>query len=861
MNSNERGVSDVTLVEEAAPRRDDLPLVGREEIVSQLHEAVRGGQGRGAVLIGARGVGKSRLVNEAGALASGGDWVTIHVHPSTALKSMPLQALSIALAAAGLPVPDNPAEALTILAQLRMRRQLLVCVDDAHLLDAACAGLLLQAARQKICRVVAAVTQSPQSEEVLALWKEGWLRRISVPELPFTKAIALCEAVLGGPVDFSTAARLTAFAQGNLVILRDTLIGGQEEGFLISRDGLWTDAGSDPAPTRLTELLEPRLAGLSSDGHTALEMLSLAGSTALSLATQLATCHIWEELEERGLVRILHDQSGTPQIAVEEFAGRVTVARMPLLRRRRLMSQLVSAHLSQDHEEHRINARLTLWRQECDGKLPERNLLTAARRAWWDMDWRAARLLAEEAWLTHRTPHARRVLGQMRASRKATAPPDPGPPATLTATARVHSIVIPSAYAQTQPSTARETPAIGALLLAGQCDDAWQKARVLLKQDTPHTVARAGAVAQAALLQMGRPRDCMDLTPQLSQALDRLRDQDIVGCDVLTIPALTAYAQGLAGTASQAIPRLTQLAAQAALARNTVVADRAGLMLAHLLFESGHVAEAHRIYGTAKADDDVIPIQQIARAGALVTALHLADPSAAETAYSNLQACWRPDHQPTTAKIAIAAHQLRQGRSQPALQTLHNAAHSALRYGAYSDLAHIVHLLSRTGRASLAAEYCGEWTEDLQGTIDRIRIAFTHAMATRSAEAMAACAEQFHTAGTPLYTAEAWAVTSRLHRKAGHAREATSAARKCAAAQANYHGIPTFLLHAIEEAEPLSHREREIAHLAATGHTSQEIAARMTVSVRTVDNHLYRIFRKLGVPNRRALATLLTHPK
>lgn len=51
----------------------------------------------------------------------------------------------------------------------------------------------------------------------------------------------------------------------------------------------------------------------------------------------------------------------------------------------------------------------------------------------------------------------------------------------------------------------------------------------------------------------------------------------------------------------------------------------------------------------------------------------------------------------------------------------------------------------------------------------------------------------------------------------------------------------------------LTAREREIADLASTGITSAEIAEALFLSVRTVESHLGRIYRKLDVPNRASL--------
>ncbi|MEB3235518.1 MAG: response regulator transcription factor [Cyanobacteriota bacterium] len=56
-----------------------------------------------------------------------------------------------------------------------------------------------------------------------------------------------------------------------------------------------------------------------------------------------------------------------------------------------------------------------------------------------------------------------------------------------------------------------------------------------------------------------------------------------------------------------------------------------------------------------------------------------------------------------------------------------------------------------------------------------------------------------------------------------------------------------------EPRSDLSEREIEIIELVARGHTNQEIAAELTISKRTVDNHVSNIFTKTGARNRVAL--------
>jgi len=55
----------------------------------------------------------------------------------------------------------------------------------------------------------------------------------------------------------------------------------------------------------------------------------------------------------------------------------------------------------------------------------------------------------------------------------------------------------------------------------------------------------------------------------------------------------------------------------------------------------------------------------------------------------------------------------------------------------------------------------------------------------------------------------------------------------------------------------LSAQELRIAELAASGNTTKQIAAQLSLSPRTVDNHLYRVFPKLGITNRAGLSAAL----
>jgi DNA-binding NarL/FixJ family response regulator len=55
------------------------------------------------------------------------------------------------------------------------------------------------------------------------------------------------------------------------------------------------------------------------------------------------------------------------------------------------------------------------------------------------------------------------------------------------------------------------------------------------------------------------------------------------------------------------------------------------------------------------------------------------------------------------------------------------------------------------------------------------------------------------------------------------------------------------------EVDPLSEREREVLRLLALGHTNQEIAKMLYISVRTAETHRAHIMQKLGLSNRAEL--------
>jgi DNA-binding CsgD family transcriptional regulator len=56
---------------------------------------------------------------------------------------------------------------------------------------------------------------------------------------------------------------------------------------------------------------------------------------------------------------------------------------------------------------------------------------------------------------------------------------------------------------------------------------------------------------------------------------------------------------------------------------------------------------------------------------------------------------------------------------------------------------------------------------------------------------------------------------------------------------------------------PLTDREREIVMLLGQGLSARAVAERLTLSVRTIEGHIYRAMTKTGATSRDELAALL----
>jgi DNA-binding NarL/FixJ family response regulator len=131
--------------------------------------------------------------------------------------------------------------------------------------------------------------------------------------------------------------------------------------------------------------------------------------------------------------------------------------------------------------------------------------------------------------------------------------------------------------------------------------------------------------------------------------------------------------------------------------------------------------------------------------------------------------------------------------------------------------------------------------------------------------ALVAAADAFEAAGMMLHAAEAMATATQLAADAGRRASAGDLRARASTLAARCGAALTPLLEPVSDRDALgslTRKEQEVALMAARGMTKRAIAEALSVSVRTVGNHINHLYAKLGVSSRTELSAVLhVHPE
>jgi DNA-binding CsgD family transcriptional regulator len=142
----------------------------------------------------------------------------------------------------------------------------------------------------------------------------------------------------------------------------------------------------------------------------------------------------------------------------------------------------------------------------------------------------------------------------------------------------------------------------------------------------------------------------------------------------------------------------------------------------------------------------------------------------------------------------------------------------------------------------------------------RVGLAARFADALRDGDAaeLVAVSEEFERMGDLVAAVDAAAHAALAYRRRDLRGSALGCSTRADALADQCGGVSTPALRQAYERLPLTDREREIVMLIGQGLSNREVAERLSLSVRTVEGHIYKAMVKTGTNSRDELAALLT---
>jgi len=862
-------------------------FVGRAAELGRLAEAATGVTGRGIIFGGAPGIGKSRLLREGLAGLDHSRLALVTASASAATAGLPLGSLATALPT-DQPAGATPAGLLRWSVDTLQRqaagRPIVLAIDDAHLLDPLSAAVVYYVARAGSATVLGTLrTGSPVPDPVRSLWIDDLVDRVELGALSVVETAKLLHEVLGGPMDSNSVDRLWHLAQGNALLLRELILAAQAGGDVTEAYGVWRWTGRlELAPT-LTDVVDSRIGRLTSEVREVLELVSFGEPIGLPLLVKATDGAAVEVAEERSLIRVVRDDRRTTVRLAHPLYGEVVRQRCPVTRVRRLLADL--AHLTEATGARRRDdlLRVAVWRLDSDTARDPAQLLRACRQAFSRYEMPLAVRLGRAAVAAGGGVDAGEVLGtilmfcdrpvealaildavaddiaddRQRARwlgvrgitrywgctdestlsyLAATGAELPGPPER----SWVRSVESIMRLHHGEPEAAQR---LAAAVLDEPASDPGPRA--LARSTMAHLLAATGAPGQTMSAMADVEADAARWrteAPYIQLAVELARGTAmIVAADLRAVDAVVAAefaGMADAGDFGLGSGYLTVVRAQAARLR-------------------GHLAEAGRLAAQACAR---LATGQIFAGLAHAERAHAAaltgDGPAAAAAMAEADRTHRstmtvlyPWLEQARAWVAVA-----NGRVADGVQVLERLVGRLRADGFHGhELVALLDLV-RLGGAARVSERM-QWLAGLADTPTAAAFAwYARAMATGDGAALLTSIDEFADFGLNLYAAEAAATAVTLLREL-RSPAAPDAAQKLRRLRAQ---CPDARTPALNITHPtLTNRERQIARLAAAGVSSKQIADQLYLSPRTVDNHLMRVYSKLGVSGRTELGAAL----
>jgi DNA-binding CsgD family transcriptional regulator len=762
-------------------------------------------------------------------------------------------------------------------------------VDDAHLLDDSSAALTYELARAPNVFVVATLRSgTTASSAVVALWKDDLADRIEVHPLEPAQVEELLVAALGSPVEPSSLQVFQERTQGNALFLRELVLGAIDTKILEQANGMWRLTGNLAISPRLGEIIEGRLAHMSEEDNRSLGVLAVGEPMAVDIfQTVEPDCRL-ELLERRGLLRIEQDDRRLNVRLDHPLHGEALRSKLSPLTLRDTARRLADAVEATGARRRSDVLGVAVWRLESGGPFNPDLMLNAALAARQRNDFPLAERLARAAMEAGAGFDASLLIGQLRWYQRRAKQADEYL-RSLNSSAKTDKQRALLACARIEVLDLGLNDIEGALAVATEAEA--EMTDVAFRDQIAAERARV-------LGRRGRNAEAVAITEPL---LERAQGRTLVAAAfaAATSTALTGqFRQGMAaselgyathiqlGGPPVGFPPDLHLALQTQVLAHAGYLDRAwdlaqagyakalaehsslatgffSIFLAVTALFQGRMATARRLasethltfvkVGFPFMERNALMCRAVAEVGMGMTAL-------ARTTLDELDRLGVPgsDHSGPMLLQARAWIEVHHGNRGRAFEILGQAVDLACWSGAKALESGALHDFVRLGRAADVVDALEELSRVVEGPFAPARARHARSAAAEDAPGLELASLDFEKIGAKLLAAEASADAAVAWRRRGESRKATAAERRAQSLAALCEGAISPALATSGQAKAaLTPRELEIAQLASTGLSDKEIAERLFLSHRTVENKLHSTYAKLGVTSRNELEAAL----
>jgi DNA-binding CsgD family transcriptional regulator len=761
-----------------------------------------------------------------------------------------------------------------------------VGVDDGHLLDNLSIFVLHQIVARGAAKVVVTLRDGePLPAGLREVWSAGEFERLDMQPLSQDECTEVVSTALGGPMDADTARRLWRFTRGNPLYLCSIVDQEVRHRRLTLQRGYWMWSGEPTVPPGLAEMIEDRIGALPPAVGDVVDTLAVGEPLGLASLTKITNAAAVEEAEVCGLIALDEVDGRTEARIGHPLYGEVRRRRVASTRLRRLRG-LVATELAAgpDRDDMRIIVRRATLGLESDLRPDVDLLVRAAQGATWLADLPLADRLAAEAIRSGGGIDAyavrAHVLGWLNRGQEAEAvladcPTDGMSDADRARLAFLRAINM--LWSLADPAGAKELIADAERAIGPEgrsCIDAFltvywatiarpafalQHAKDLVLDRLPVVVCGETASGLVnALGATGRTDQAVSLAYEELHRLTRCFDAPYMRA---IITEMLVAALLLSGRIREAVETGDQLRQQAvdlpghAQSISAAVAGRAALGSGRLAAAVSLLEPVLHVFSASGNTSDIWYHCQ----PRLITALAMQGRfDEAVSALAELEIRPHPtrrflDYEGALARAWVAAAQ---GTTSGAVATALSAAEAARENGQSAVEVLCLQTATQFGDGTSAARL-RELEVVVQGPRVGLAARFAASLADGDAAGLESVSRDFEEMGDLVAAADAAAHAAATYRRADRRGTALTCVTRADELARRCGNAVTPALRKASEPVPFTDREREIVTLIGLGLSSRAIADRLTLSVRTVEGHIYRAMSKTGAADRDELARMV----